>query len=277
MEIKSILLQSFDEVILNLVIQEVDNPKGLVIINHGFSEHVGRYNMVANKLNESGYIVCRYDLRGHGKTVSRKGYIKNYNDFIEDLKCVIEYLEKKYVSINKFILGHSMGGFISVIYGIMYPNTVNGYILSGPALYNLKQSKSIYGIALRSAYRMMPNLQVAGNLEDVICSVPEVVAANKKDPRVLKKASISLFYQFLCKGSIFIKKNQSNFREPVLLLHGMNDKIVPVGVSQDFFNRIQSKDKTINTYPKLYHEIFNEKEGPSIMDTVVEWLEKRIV
>ena len=44
----------------------IDNPKAVVIIVHGFAEHIGRYDYLTNKLNNRDYSIFRYDARGHG-------------------------------------------------------------------------------------------------------------------------------------------------------------------------------------------------------------------
>lgn len=45
----------------------IESPKALILINHGFAEHLGRYDYVTEKLNESGYNVYRYESKGTWK------------------------------------------------------------------------------------------------------------------------------------------------------------------------------------------------------------------
>lgn len=268
-------LKSFDDILLHTVINEANNPKGTVVVNHGFSEHLGRYDHLSSYLSKNGYHVLRYDLRGHGKTVSPKGYIKSYKDFIEDCDVVVEYAKSLYPSLPLTILGHSMGGFISVNYALEHPNKVDQLVLSGPALYDLPKSKGIYSIALNVMGRVMPKFSIPNPIGDEICSVKEVVVKNREDNLVLKTVSAGLLYQFLKVGSKNIKAKQHEFEHPVLILHGEDDTIVPEVISKQFERNITSKDKKIITYPKLYHEIFNEKSHDEIFETIVSWLKER--
>ena len=59
------------------------NPVANIIINHGFAEHLNRYDYVTRVLNTANFGVYRYDLRGHGRTESKKGYIEDFMDFVK--------------------------------------------------------------------------------------------------------------------------------------------------------------------------------------------------
>ncbi|MBS0255604.1 MAG: alpha/beta hydrolase, partial [Proteobacteria bacterium] len=39
---------------------------------------------------------------------------------------------------------------------------------------------------------------------------------------------------------------------------------------------VASSDKRLVIYPGLYHEIFNEPEGPAVLDEVVGWIEAHL-
>ena len=63
---------------------------------------------------------------------------------------------------------------------------------------------------------------------------------------------------------------------PVLIVHGEEDKIVPISISKSFFNSISSRDKTFKEYKSLYHEILNEKERDYVIKDIISWLDNRI-
>ena len=60
-----------------------NNETATVIIHHGFGEHLGRFDHVADYLLESGYNVMRFDVRGHGLTKVRKVVSNTWERFIE--------------------------------------------------------------------------------------------------------------------------------------------------------------------------------------------------
>lgn len=268
-------LKSFDETLLNIEVIESSHPKGVVIINHGFSEHLGRYEHLARFLANNEYNVIRYDLRGHGKTTAVLGRLNDYRDFIKDCDAVVDYCKDTYPNLPLTIIGHSMGGFVSVNYALRHKEKIRSMILSGPALFDLPKSKGINAVALNVMGTLFPKFEIGNPIGDEICSVKEVVIANREDKLVLKKVSAGMLYQFLKKGSKNIKMNQSEFDLPVLILHGEADSIVPQDISNTFFESIKSKDKTRIVYPDLYHEIFNEHQHDEIFNTILKWLKER--
>lgn len=247
-----------------------------VIINHGFAEHSGRYQYVVERLNEQGIGVYRYDLRGHGKSICEKGYIKDFFDFIEDADKVVGLAKDEYPELPLFMLGHSMGGFITCIYGIHHPNKLEGQLFSGAAVKKLPSTKGLRGISLKLLNKFMPRLKIKNPVSNDICSVQEVVNNYEKDPLVLKEAALNLYVEFLVKGMKWIEKNIEKYEYPCLITHGGDDKIVPKKIGMYLYNNISSKDKEIKIYDGLQHEILNEKDRYKVVDDMTIWLKNRI-
>jgi alpha-beta hydrolase superfamily lysophospholipase len=85
-------------------------PKGVVIISHGFGEHLERsgYATLAAQLNSAGYIVTGMEHQGHGRSSGITGYIPNFNEHYEDL---IEFVDSRrviYRDLRMFLWAHSM-------------------------------------------------------------------------------------------------------------------------------------------------------------------------
>ncbi len=108
------------------------NAKAIIIIAHGYMEHSGHYIDFANKLVEKNYGVCILDLRGNAKSEGEHGDINDFFLYVEDLKYLITNLNKYKKTIITY--GHSMGGLITFLYGLIYPKDVKGQIFASPAL-----------------------------------------------------------------------------------------------------------------------------------------------
>lgn len=110
--------------------------RGVVQIVHGVAEHMGRYEGAAAFLAEHGYLVCGEDHLGHGKTVEDGSYgffapKDGWDLVVRDVRRLRELEGEKYPSLPYFLLGHSMGSFLTRTYLIQYPGTLDGVILSG--------------------------------------------------------------------------------------------------------------------------------------------------
>ena len=54
--------------------------KGIVFLFHGLHEHIGRYEIIANKLTDKGFVVHGIDLHGHGRSVCEtRGILPDYH------------------------------------------------------------------------------------------------------------------------------------------------------------------------------------------------------
>jgi alpha-beta hydrolase superfamily lysophospholipase len=63
---------------------------------------------------------------------------------------------------------------------------------------------------------------------------------------------------------------------PLLLLHGGADVMASPEGSRFLYEHVSSADKTLEIFPGLFHEIFNEPEHEAIFATVLEWCDKRL-
>lgn len=258
---------------LNVIVNHVEAPKAVIVINHGFAEHTGRYDWVVEKLTHHGYATVRYDVKEHGDTI---GTIDSYEDFIADLRGVVLHAKTLYEGTPVYNLGHSMGGLITAMFGLVFGEEVDGQILSGAALGNLPAVSGIKGPFLKLASKLFPNAMIKNVVGDAICSDPEVVKVYNEDPKVLTHARAKFLYEFAIEGPKFLLANDQAYDCDVLLLHGEKDSIVPVQLSYDFLNNISSTDKELIVYPNLFHEILNEVNKDKVINDILNWLDKKV-
>ena len=55
-----------------------EKVRGLFVITHGLAEHSECYHPLAKMLSDDGWLVYAWDLRGHGRSEGKRGYIKNF-------------------------------------------------------------------------------------------------------------------------------------------------------------------------------------------------------
>lgn len=251
-------------------------PIGCILINHGFAEHCSRYDYVAEKFKEKDLVVYRYDLRGHGRTKSPKGHIDSFMDLISDADEMVDLIKRDYPELPIFMLGHSMGGFVTCAYGIKYPNKLAGQIFSGSAVQRLDQVKGFKGDLFKFISLFFPRKRIKNKLSRDLCRVPQVVEEYKADPLILKDATLKFYVEFLVKGTDWISENISSYQYPCLIIHGEKDKIVAKEVSMFLYNNISSKNKEIKIYDNLYHEILNENYKGKIIWDITSWIYKQL-
>lgn len=83
-----------------------------VIALHGIGEHYGRHSYL-QKLLAKNYNLVQFDLRGHGRSGGKRGYIKDFSFFIKDLEDLIQHLKTEKNIGRYFLFAHSMGSLIA--------------------------------------------------------------------------------------------------------------------------------------------------------------------
>lgn len=261
-----------EDVDLYIRINAVEHPKAAVVMVHGLAEHSGRYDYVVSKLNLMGYTVYRFDLRGHGKSGGERGYVNDFHYFIEDTDLIIQVAQKENPDLPLFMLGHSMGGFITAAYGVKYPNKLKGQILSAAAVALQPTVEPLRELDFDSvAHEIVPN-----SLDEEICRDPQVRKAYADDPLVLKEFRLNLVGEVLIKGAMWITEKMPTYQYPCLILHGSGDRIVTPDTSRYMYEHIGSNDKTLRTYDGLFHEILNEPERDQVLEDIFKWLAEKV-
>ncbi|MGI6786974.1 MAG: lysophospholipase [Acholeplasmataceae bacterium] len=251
---------------------EVDNPKATVIFSHGIAEHHLRYKNLINYLNENEYNVLAYDLRGHGRSGGKRGYIKSYNVFVEDLNSLILYAKNKYKH-KIFLIGHSLGALINNLYAVSKSKLdVDGIIASGTAGDFTKSTNFL---------RIFPGkligfLKIRTNFKDPnLYSDPTQVINFEKDDYLLDYFYLSLIDQTMIKGMRRLKKRMNQIEVPYLFIHGNEDRVVPPRSSENIYSKIRSYDKKRILYPGLKHNILNDDRSEVVYNDIVVWLDNR--
>ncbi|RCW52145.1 MULTISPECIES: alpha/beta hydrolase [Halanaerobium] len=265
-------IDTFDDQEIFLRRDLVDDPEAVVVIVHGLNEHQGRYDYLTGRFNGEGFNVYRFDNRGHGRSDGAQSYINDFNTYLDDADTIVNIIKKENPDLPIFMLGHSMGGFIAAGYGIKYPDKLNGQILTDAATNTLDAFSELNDISLEEN----PDMTLPNELGNLISRSEYVVDDYKKDPYVSEFTTLKLMKVLMDEGIPWLVNNFSEFKYPVLILHGEEDKIVDPVCSEKFYKHISSQDKKLKTYPELYHEILNEKEKEEVIRDIIKWLKERI-
>jgi lysophospholipase len=112
-----------------------DNERARLVIAHGLAEHSGRYGNVIEWLFPDDISIWALDHRGHGQSDGPRGHISSFDQYVNDLKGMLE-IAKAGIGENTrlFLLGHSMGGLISLMFAFKHPDMIDGLIVSSPGL-----------------------------------------------------------------------------------------------------------------------------------------------
>lgn len=280
-------------------------PRAVVQLVHGVAEYVGRYDSFASWLAGRGFLVAGEDHLGHGKTVEdeKYGYFGPKNGWslvTRDIRRLRELEGERYPEVPYFLLGHSMGSFLTRTYLINYPGTVTGAILSGTGqegaatvamgklLCNILcrtkgpeyHSDLVHNMAL-GAY----NKQFAPNRTsaDWISQDEQVVDKYLQDPLCTFQPTVGMYRDMM--GGLQYIADPKNLKKmykttPIYFFSGDHDPVGQNGKGirkvAEFFRTAGCTDVTVKLYPGGRHEMLNERNKQEVYQDVLSWLEAKL-
>jgi acylglycerol lipase len=250
------------------------NPKAVVCIVHGVLEHSGRYAHVAKVLISSAYLVAAIDLRGHGRSQGRRVFVRNFDEYLNDVRCLLADVAVKAPGKPVFLLAHSLGGLIATRFTILERPPLAGLILTGPLFEfgtGISRLARTLAVVLSKLY---PTVTLANALDTrKISRDPEVVRSYLADPLNHHGGIPVRTGTEVMRAMAEVNARMEEVRVPLLIFHGTSDGLAhPVG-STRLYTRAASTDKTLRLCEGLFHEVLNEPENPSLLADLVRWLD----
>lgn len=285
---------------------EDTKPKAVIQIAHGMAEHVLRYQGFAKVLVKEDFVVYGNDHRGHGRTagsLENIGYFADENGWdlvTEDMKELTNIIKNENPNIPVFLLGHSMGSFLSRTYIQRYGKEINGVILSGTGgnsgiigdagIFIAK--REIKHNSKRAKSEKLNNLSF-GNFNkafapnrtefDWLSRDNNAVDSYVEDPLCGDIFTAGFFYDMLTglknlNKKENIKKIPKNL--PIYIISGEKDPVGKntKGVLQVYnsYKKAGINDVVYNFYKDARHEILNETNKEDIYIDIINWLNEHI-
>lgn len=239
----------------------------VALLCHGYGEHIGRYDYVADTLVRHGAVVHGVDHVGHGASAGERVLITDYERVVDDLHVLVERARSVHPWLPVVLIGHSMGGMIAARYAQRYGDTLTALVLSGPVLGRWD------AVAALLDYDEIPDnpIDVATLSRD-----SEIGEAYAADPLVwhgpFKRPTIEAIMRCLQT----INEGPRLGALPTLWAHGEVDALVPIDGSREGIERIRGEGLTEIVYPEARHEIFNETNKADVLADVTSFVDEAL-
>lgn len=253
-------------------------PKAIVCLVHGLGEHTGRYAHVGKALNDAGYALFGFDLRGHGQTGGPRGHFPSLDAVMQDIRQFVQFQSQNHPGLPLFLYGHSLGGLLTLTYTLQFPEGLQGVIVTGAGLRSALQEQKGKIAMVKLLGSLMPSMIIKSELESAALSRDaDVVQAYVDDPLVHDKASLGLGKAGLSAIDLCFAR-AGTFKPPLLIMHGKADRITYPSGSEDFARLAgeTNQDVTLKLWEGMYHEIHNEPEKEEVFKVMIEWMDKRL-
>lgn len=249
--------------------------RGHVLLLHGHGEHAIRHADCMNLLAASGWRVTGWDLRGHGRSSGRRGWIDSYEQLLEDTHEIVRQCRSEHDRDRPLILyGHSMGGQLALRLAIEEPDKFSGVITTAPWL-RLRIRPPAWKRALAAwAAIHAPWLTMStGIRHSQLTSSPQICLPAVEAALLHRRMSARMFDE-LEKGARYLLEHADQLTTPCLIVQGEDDPIMaPNAASQ--FAEATGDHCALVLLPGVRHEPHNDPCRNDVVCLVTDWLKER--
>ncbi len=239
-----------------------DDPARLVVLVHGYGEHIGRYEHVARALTARTSAVVGPDHVGHGRSGGEPALVEDFEAVVDDLRAVVQDAR---ADLPVVMVGHSMGGLIATRYAQRHREDLAGLVLSGPAI----------GLGpVIEGWLAAPELPSDPIDVAVLSRDPAVGEAYAADPLVWhggwKRPTLEAFVA----ADRAIAEGPGFGDLPLLYVHGAEDELVPAALARPVVERLAGPDSELRVLDGARHEVFNELGQEETIALVADFAER---
>jgi lysophospholipase len=254
------------------------SPIARILIIHGYGEHIGRHRHFMHWLARHGIASNGIDLRGQGKSTGRRGFVREWTDYLSDIDAIFSALP---TDAPIFLLGHSHGSLVQLKFLTM--RGVGMDVAARPAVRGAVFVSPFFG----NAVRVPPwKLAVAhlvdpftpwlamrtGLLAEQMTSDPTMIEESRIDPLLTRVATPRWFLR-MRQIQNEVATLAPHLPCDSLVLTGSADRIIDLSAAAAF--RAAAPNVTSREYPGMKHELLRERGREIVFNDILNWLTAR--
>ena len=253
-------LESFDSTKIYYRIKRGRKGKPFLLFLHGWGANWTIWKKEIEYFKKKGYSTLTLDLRGHGRS-GKPNHLRYYEvkHFLKDIDELLK-LEK----IKKVVLiGHSMGGLLSLVFYDMFKSKVKALVLCSTASKDILSHRPFW----KRAYPIIET--TLKNLGFSIGNAAEFFRIKLKPPKEVKRDFDFTKHTYLSPAKLFFRgwmfhiplvsvlcsfytmdncrteKVLKKIRVPVLLMVGSKDTAFPEIYTREMYKEIKGSEMSI--------------------------------
>lgn len=264
--------EGFDQTELFFQTWTPENIRGVLLLTHGLAEHSECYHTLARALSDDGWLVYAWDMRGHGRSEGKRGYVADISNLIDDLECFYRLISAKHRDQNLVLFGHSLGGLVTLRFLESKQVNYAAVALSSPCVgLSIPVPKFKEKLA-HVANRWLPTLTMHNEIKyEDLTRDEEQIRSYHADALRHDKISPGLFLGMVDNFPL-VFEHAAELKQPVLMQLAGQDRLVSTQAARELFEKLPNKKNQLIVYPESYHEIFNDLDRDKVTADLKKFL-----
>lgn len=243
-----------------------------VVMTHGLQSHSGWFAQSAARMAAQGHPVYAVDRRGSGLSQGPRGDMKAFDEMIDDLLVVADFIDGQHGTRRFFLLGHCFGAIPATAFAIRHPERVAGLVLTVPGIYTrtgLPFAQMLRIAFSRSGHRDF--LVPSPLAPDEFTELAPFEIFIRSDPLALRSATGDFYFE-VRRARKYITANTDAIEMPVFMAIAGEDPISDNKRNIDFFEDLPADDKMMINYEDARHILEFSPESERFLKDLVFWL-----
>lgn len=255
-------------------------PRARVLAVHGFNDHSGSFDVMAEALTPHGIEVYAFDQRGFGLTEQRRIWPGNER-LVADVQLLSELLRQRHPKVPHYLLGKSMGAAVVLLtLADDPPPGLAGSVLVAPAVWGLDAMPWYQRTVLWLGIRLIPSVSFSSDTVHRLgiepTDDPEIAERLAQDPLILRRARVDTLYG-VSKTMDLALEAARELPAPALILYGDEDQVIPPEAMCALLERLPEKDADapnwrLALYPDGYHMLTRYTQRERTEADLAAWL-----
>lgn len=265
-------------------------PRAVIQLVHGMAEHIDRYDGAARALAQAGFAVVGHTHLGHGPKAELHGWFAEKDGWqclIDDVHRLRMATQQQFPGVPYFILGHSMGSFVTRCYIMQHGGGLAGVMLSGTGFFAKPVALAGQAVANlvclfggeKKPSKLIDRIAFGSGGKDWLTRDAAVVEDYLADPHCGFVFTGGAYRDFLTGLNSLSRIHDVPADLPIYFFSGDAD---PVGKGDGVNKSAQQlrqagvRQVEVKLYHQGRHEMLNEINREEVYQDVIAWVEKHI-
>ncbi|MFW7377723.1 MAG: alpha/beta fold hydrolase [Oligoflexus sp.] len=266
-------LESFDSVeLFGFQANPQQEAKASVILVHGYGEQSEAYRELIGPWLAENFAVYVFDLRGHGRSGGDRGYVRQFEDYLDDLDLIYARVQDRNKKQPIFLIGQDLGALIAGMFTASRKPLLAGLILCGLPwqlpVTPLQQQ------VVRSMASFMPKRPFGPQKLKRLAFGEEAPESEKFIGFAGKGMPARVLWEIL-QALTSLSQDADNLQLPLFLIQARQDPYGDVSKLEDLQERAMSYDKTCWLLDGGQHRLLKNNDRLAVSPRIISWLNER--